>query len=162
MPAATARPGRSTLFLIGLAALLGTLVGAVGAAFFVANVVVDGAEIGSDIADELQAAVRDGVIEGNDEVLERTMEEFGGVFEGMPGMPGMPGEDVDEFPPVPPEALGPDPVLDEYAQQCFEGELQACDDLLYESPPMSDYEEYASTCGGRVKPYTVFACTELE
>ena len=61
-----------------------------------------------------------------------------------------------------PGELGPDPVLDEYAQECFAGELQACDDLYYESPPLSAYEEYGSTCGGRVKIYTVPYCTELD
>jgi hypothetical protein len=63
---------------------------------------------------------------------------------------------------VPPQGLGPDPVLDGYAQQCFAGDFQACDDLFFESPPLSAYEEYASTCGGRVKIYTVPYCTELD
>ena len=40
--------------------------------------------------------------------------------------------------------------------------LQACDDLMYASPPLSDYEEYASTCGGRVEEFSVPVCTELE
>ncbi len=69
---------------------------------------------------------------------------------------------VEEFPAVLPGDMGPDPVLDEYADACFAGELQACDDLFYEAPPMSEYEEYAVTCGGRVKPYDVMACTDLE
>ena len=64
--------------------------------------------------------------------------------------------------PVPPGVLGPDPVLDAYAQQCFDGDLQSCDDLYTESPPLSDYEEYGTTCGGRVKAWTVPFCTELE
>lgn len=113
------------------------------------------------MADEIESTVRDGVIEGN----EQALEDFGGSFEGMfgmPGMSGMPVEDVEPFPPVPPEAHGPDPVLDGYSRQCFEGDLPACDDLMYESTPMSDYEEYATTCGGRVKAFAVYSCTELE
>jgi hypothetical protein len=69
---------------------------------------------------------------------------------------------VEEFPAVPPGDLGPDSVLDEYADACFAGDFQACDDLMYESPPLSEYEEYGATCGGRVKPYSVVTCTELE
>ena len=69
---------------------------------------------------------------------------------------------VEQFPAVAPGELGPDPVLDEYADACFAGDHQACDDLLYESPPLSEYEEYGSTCGGRVKPFEVASCTELE
>jgi hypothetical protein len=69
---------------------------------------------------------------------------------------------VEEFPAVAPGVLGPDPVLDAYAADCFGGDLQACDDLYFEAPPMSDYEEYAITCGGRVKAWAVASCTELE
>jgi hypothetical protein len=53
-------------------------------------------------------------------------------------------------------------VLDAYAGSCFDGELQACDDLFYESPPMSAYEEYGVTCGGRVKQFAVMSRTDLE
>lgn len=73
-----------------------------------------------------------------------------------------PAEDVQQFDPVAPGRLGPDPVLDAYAQQCFTGDLQSCDDLMSESPPLSDYEEYAGTCGGRVKAGQLFACTDLD
>jgi hypothetical protein len=38
----------------------------------------------------------------------------------------------------------------------------ACDRLYAESAPFSEYERYASTCGGRVKPFAVAYCTELE
>jgi hypothetical protein len=159
-PAAAApRPSRSALFLVGVAALAGTLVGAVGGAFLVAEVVVDGAEIGTDIADELEAALHDGISEGMVDGLDQSM---GDLMDAYGGTYGLPADDVEEFPPVPLQVPGPDPVLDGYAQACFEGGLQACDDLLYESPPMSDYEEYASTCGGRVKPFALYACTELE
>jgi hypothetical protein len=57
---------------------------------------------------------------------------------------------------------GPDPVLDAYAQACFEGDYQACDDLFFESPPLSDYEEYGGSCGGRIKANSVMACSELD
>lgn len=63
--------------------------------------------------------------------------------------------------PTPP-VTGPDRVLDGYAQSCFEGVYPACDGLFFESPPMSDYEEYGATCGGRIEPYAVGSCTDLD
>ena len=63
---------------------------------------------------------------------------------------------------LPPGDLGSDPTLDEHADACFAGDFQACDDLVYESVPLSEYEEYGGTCGGRVKPYDVATCTDLE
>lgn len=114
------------------------------------------------MADRVGAAVERGVVDGTRQAMEDTMGEGMGAFPGDLGVPSGPVPAAEQFPPVPPEDLGPDPVLDDYAQQCFAGALQACDDLLYESPPMSDYETYATTCGGRVKEYTVLTCTELE
>jgi hypothetical protein len=40
--------------------------------------------------------------------------------------------------------------------------LQACDDLMYASPPLSDHEEYAGSGGGRVEEFSVPVCTGLE
>jgi hypothetical protein len=71
------------------------------------------------------------------------------------------GAGVERFPAVAPGELGEDPSLDAAAQACFAGDLAACDVLWSESAPMSAYEQYAATCGGRVKPDAVPACTEL-
>ncbi len=107
--------------------------------------------------------MKDGIIGGTTEAMEQSMEdamafaEEGIMGEGMEDPMGP----VEQFPPVEPGDLGPDPVLNTYAEDCFAGELQACDDLYYEAPPMSEYESYATTCGGRVKEYAVTACTEL-
>jgi hypothetical protein len=91
-------------------------------------------------------------------------EDVGGVYgyeeEGALVPSGM--ADPEQVPAVAPGVLGPDPVLDAYAQGCFTGDLQSCDDLLYESPPLSRYEQYAGTCGGRVAQGAVYACTELD
>jgi hypothetical protein len=65
-------------------------------------------------------------------------------------------------PPVPAAGLGDDPGLDGYATRCHDGLFSACDDLYELSPPMSDYEHYGMTCGGRVKPFDVYYCTELQ
>jgi hypothetical protein len=85
----------------------------------------------------------------------------GGVSSGYWSSGGGLGP-VEQSAPVPPGELGPDPVLDAYSQGCFDGDLQSCDDLFTESPPLSRYEEYATTCGGRVKAWTVPYCTDLD
>jgi hypothetical protein len=128
-------------WLLGLVAFAALLTGAAGAGFLAMVLFVSGAEdIGRGIG-----------------------EEFALSIEADGGMSAYSGSGpVEEFPAVAPGTLGPDPVLDAYAASCFDGELVACDDLYFESPPMSDYEEYAGTCGGRVKLFAVMSCTELE
>jgi hypothetical protein len=64
--------------------------------------------------------------------------------------------------PVAPAGLGSDPELDDYAARCYTGEMQACDDLYDMSDPMSRYEQYGMTCGGRVKSFEVDYCTDLD
>ncbi|NEK87563.1 hypothetical protein GCU60_17635 [Blastococcus saxobsidens] len=165
-PAAPASASGRTRWVLAGTALAGVAAGAVAATLLVSAVFIGSAEdIGRTMAEEMTPAiaegVRDGMVEGNQESMDALM---GGMLgeEGMGWYAGGPSEDVEQFPPVAPEDLGPDGELDAYAQSCFEGDLQACDDLMYESPPLSAYEEYASTCGGRVKEFTVPACTELE
>jgi hypothetical protein len=63
--------------------------------------------------------------------------------------------------PVDPAGLGHDLTLNAYAARCYDGHMQACDDLYDDSAPMSRYEQYGMTCGGRVKPFDVDYCTEL-
>ncbi|MDT0278395.1 hypothetical protein [Blastococcus goldschmidtiae] len=48
-----------------------------------------------------------------------------------------------------PEGLGDDPELDDYAEECHGGDMEACDDLYRESPEYSAYELYGGTCAGR-------------
>lgn len=50
---------------------------------------------------------------------------------------------------VPPTDLGGDPVMDAYAQDCFDGDMAACDNLYLESEVTSTYEAYGETCAGR-------------
>ena len=164
-PVPSAQSGRGRWVVAG-AALAGLAAGAVGATFLVSAVFIGSAEdIGRAMAQELgpgiAEGVRDGMVEGNQESMDALM---GGMLddESMGWYAGGSSEDVEQFPPVEPEGLGPDAELDAYAQGCFEGDLQACDDLMYDSPPLSAYEEYASTCGGRVKKFSVPVCTELE
>ena len=48
-----------------------------------------------------------------------------------------------------PEGLGDDAELDGYAEECHDGDMEACDDLYRESPRSSAYELYGGTCAGR-------------
>jgi hypothetical protein len=63
-------------------------------------------------------------------------------------------------PSAPP--AGDDPGLDGYAQRCHDGLLSACDDLYSLSPPMSEYERYGMTCGGRIAVLDVATCEDLD
>jgi hypothetical protein len=50
---------------------------------------------------------------------------------------------------APPEGLGDDPVLDQLAQSCYDGDMAACDTLYAQSESDSLYELYGGTCAGR-------------
>jgi hypothetical protein len=57
-----------------------------------------------------------------------------------------------------PTGLGDDPTLDALAQVCFEGDMQACDELFDFAPIGSDYRSYGDTCAGRQEPGTFNYC----
>jgi hypothetical protein len=146
VPVAARRP-KGPLAL-GLVALAGVVAGAVGGAFLVTAVFLGSAE-------SIGEGIGRGMAEAEEEFYASMSEEEFGWSAGPPLDP------ADIADPVAPVA-GPDPVLNAYAQACFEGDYQSCDDLFFTSPPMSEYEEYGGTCGGRVKLYAVMASTELE
>jgi hypothetical protein len=50
------------------------------------------------------------------------------------------------------DAEEPDADLDSLRASCAEGDMEACDDLYFDSPVGSDEEEFGSTCGGRQDP----------
>ena len=140
-----------------LLALAGAAVGAAVAALVVSAVFLAGArEMAQEAGTAVGESIATAMSKGGDIYSWGYEDEAGGVL-GTYDMPP-----VEQFPAVAPGALGPDPVLDAYAQSCFAGDLQACDDLFYESPPMSGYEEYGTTCAGRVKQYAVEYCTDLD
>jgi hypothetical protein len=143
-----------------LAAGAGLLAGLLGSGLVVAGLFAVAAEdIGESMADRLGPVVEDAIVDGTLEAMEESFDDYGAYPEDVYGGSV---EDVEVFDPVPPEGLGPDPVLDGYARECFDGALQACDDLLYEAPPLSAYEEYGLTCAGRVKSYSIGYCTDLD
>jgi hypothetical protein len=58
-----------------------------------------------------------------------------------------------------PDGLGDDPTFDAAARDCFDGDMQACDDLYLEADAGSDYERYGDTCAGRQEEGTRRLCT---
>ncbi len=46
---------------------------------------------------------------------------------------------------------GDDPVLDGLSDRCVSGDMAACDELWWMSPPGSEYETFGDTCGNRTK-----------
>ncbi|MFL6093914.1 MAG: hypothetical protein ACJ71Y_00525, partial [Blastococcus sp.] len=70
------------------------------------------------------------------------------------GSPSSSAEAGSGIPPasLPPDGLGDDPVLDRYAQSCYDGDMVACDTLYNESEVDSTYETYGGTCAGRQPP----------
>ena len=86
-----------------------------------------------------------------------------GLSAGRSGSPALASAvAVTTAPPSDPTGLGEDPGLDGYAQRCHDGLMSACDDLYQLSEPMSRYEQYAVTCGGRVRAASVAICTDLD
>jgi hypothetical protein len=78
--------------------------------------------------------------------------------ESMAGQPAVP---LQTSAPLDAAGLGDDEGLNGYAVRCHDGDMQACDDLYDLSDPMSRYEQYGMTCGGRVKPSDIDLCTDL-
>ncbi|MGY1619483.1 hypothetical protein ACI797_22300 [Geodermatophilus sp. SYSU D00691] len=123
--------------------------------------------------DERAQACHDGTMHACDELYARSpsgsaYEQYGLTCGGrvkayeVYACSDLGGTAVSTSPPSSPAGLGDDPGLDGYAQRCHDGLLDACDDLYQLSDPMSDYERYGITCGGRVAPYAVPYCTQLE
>ena len=57
-----------------------------------------------------------------------------------------------------PTGLGEDAALNALAQDCFSGDMQACDDLFDSAPIGSPYMAYGNTCAGRQEPHTFNYC----
>jgi hypothetical protein len=65
-----------------------------------------------------------------------------------------------EIPPAEqePEGLGDDPELNTLADDCFGGDMAACDELYFGSPAGSPYEAYGDSCAGRQPEGTGTKC----
>jgi hypothetical protein len=62
-------------------------------------------------------------------------------------------------PPAPPP--DGDPQFDQLEQDCYQGDMQACDDLYAQTPIGSAEEAYGDTCGARVEDAHGYYCTDL-
>ena len=72
------------------------------------------------------------------------------------------GDDVDSsIPPATeePDGLGDDAGFDALAEDCFDGDMQACDDLYNRAEDDSAYRRYGDTCAGRQPEGTRQFCT---
>jgi hypothetical protein len=57
------------------------------------------------------------------------------------------------------DTYGDDPTFDRLWDRCEGGDGAACDDLFWDSPVGSRYEEFGDTCGDRYEPAEApFSC----
>jgi hypothetical protein len=143
---AAGRPRCRKRLLLAVAAIVGVLAGAVASALLVTAAFVSAAE-------DIGRGMSEGF--GSVRASLAAPEEAAGSAAGAV-------DAVERYPAAEPGHLGEDPALDATARSCFAGDLSACDVLWAESAPMSSYEQYAATCGGRVKRDAVPACTDLD
>ena len=78
----------------------------------------------------------------------------------IPGSTVPPSTSPSSIPPATeqPTGLGDDLTLDQLAQSCFDGDMEACDDLFDSAPIGSNYRVYGDTCAGRQQPGTFNYC----
>ena len=69
------------------------------------------------------------------------------------------GDDSGGAPTEPPS--GGDATLSGLAQDCYQGDMQACDDLFMQSDSGSELEDYGDTCGHRFDVSHGFCATAL-
>ena len=96
---------------------------------------------------ESTAATTDATTESSSESTPSTTEESSPAPNGIPPAT------------IPPDGLGDDPVLQEFAQQCYDGQMFSCDVLFTASEDGSPYKNYADTCAGRQPAGTGTFCT---
>jgi hypothetical protein len=60
-----------------------------------------------------------------------------------------------------PDDLGTDFSLDRLAEECFDGEMESCDDLYLDAPGGSEYATYGDTCAGRQPANTRRFCSDV-
>ncbi|MGY1748478.1 hypothetical protein [Modestobacter sp. SYSU DS0511] len=120
-----------------------------------------GRGIGEGLADASAAAMDDALSGLRD---DHGLDDFGLDDFGLDDVNayGLGSAQVERADPAPPDGLGDDPVLDGFAQQCFDGDLQACDDLYQEALLEPGYGDHGLTCGGRVDEFAVYTCAQLD
>ncbi len=76
----------------------------------------------------------------------------GPAVPGQTGLPSVPDATLE------PTGLGQNPIFDLLARSCFDGDMQACDDLFDQAPIGSEYRAYGDTCAGRQEAGTFDYC----
>ncbi|WP_161784021.1 hypothetical protein, partial [Cellulomonas carbonis] len=134
------------------------VVGAVVVAVLVGRLIGSVDDVPDETLDAYRAACTDGDWQACDDLFvespfgsdderfgstcgNRTEETWGGCVEEMAG--GDVSGGVEEG-----EAYGDDAALDALWDACEGGDGEACDDLYWDSPIGSQYEDFGSTCGG--------------
>jgi hypothetical protein len=56
---------------------------------------------------------------------------------------------------------GGDVILDQLAEKCQAGDMEACDQLYDDSDVDSEYEVYGNSCGGRLSDDNVEYCVDV-
>lgn len=96
-----------------------------------------------------------------DSDLEAYSQTCGGRIEEQDGAPDC----ADRFDVSVPDAAPPadfdDVDFNDLADQCFEGDFGACDQLFQDTPVGSDAEAYGSTCGERIAAGVRGSCENL-
>ncbi len=89
---------------------------------------------------------------GTDVTVSDTKPDTGDTTDTTGATDTTVADDNGDIPPGqdPRNILGDDQALNDLANQCFEGDMQACDDLFAQTPVDSDLEAYSQTCGGRI------------
>lgn len=143
------QPKRSNNTLIALIIAGVVVLAAIGVALFL----VFGRDATTNAASSATTGATDGAAATTADRTSSRASSSSSAPDGASGIP--PAGDT-------PIGLGDDPVLDRYAQSCYDGDMNACDSLYNESEFGSDYETYGGTCAGR-QPVTnsdVVYCTD--
>jgi hypothetical protein len=74
----------------------------------------------------------------------------------MPGTLAPPGSIPEST--EPPDGLGDDTALDALAEDCFDGSMEACDELYGAAESGTEYRRYGDTCAGRQPENTQVYC----
>ncbi|MFB9953653.1 DUF4190 domain-containing protein [Cellulomonas denverensis] len=147
-------------------AIAGTILGGLGLIGLIVTItlVVLAAAAANNHLDELRADCASGDLAACDDLYYDAPrgsddEDFGNTCGGLsdedyygscdylfdPDGDGAEGQAIEEDP----DTYGDDPELDALWDSCAAGDMGACDDLYYESPFGSEYENFGDTCGNR-------------
>lgn len=158
-PAPENKPSSGLIIVLVLLA-----VAAIGGGAFLALSGDDDDETSTDGREVVEDSPTDGPTDGPVTTLPGDLDDI--EIDDPPELPDGPSSDVspeetaaDAGPPDEPPTG--EPQLDDLAEECYQGDMQACDDLYLTSPSGSTHQAYGDTCGHRVEESNGFYCTTL-